>query len=462
MEVKQQKNIVLINPPSSTVIPIGLEIIANYFDSKKEVHEKLRDYTISIIDGTGITKEEIIRIFMSMDEPEYVGISSWQSNHRLAMNILDEIKRELKNSKFKTIVGGPNCFYNYRQIMNNNSSVDFIVRGPGELTLVDLVLGEDLHDIPNLVYRENGEIKTSSRQEVIDMSLRPIFNLEHIVNKRKYANNNELVGFPLSNIFGCFQSTKAKKRCSFCSLPSLVTKVNSPGKFWKQVDYLYKTYGISNFFETGDSFIIGRYPELILKSKPNDLNVVFRVYASPDQLSYEVLETLKKIGVNFVFIGVENINPKIQSNFHKKFNEETIEIILKDMKKLGMKALMGYMYGLPGETKQTISNSTNFLKSLVEKYKDNIGLILNNIVVPIMGSDLYSSIIRNEKINIAYSSLTNESLSESDNINYELLQRLMIEIGDFDFTYEELQQEVANINNYISEFVPTFEWKKDN
>lgn len=454
------KKIIMINPPSLTIIPIGLEIIASYFDFKKQEYKELCDYSVLIIDGTGKSEEDVIAIFNDMKEDvEYVGISSWQSNHRIAMNLLSIIKK-LKPD-IKTWVGGPNCYHNYRQIMNNNQFIDFVVRGPGEISLVDLVLNKNYSRVTNLVYRDDEFIRLSEKQDIIDMRARPLFTMKHIVNRKDYFNINELTGFPISNIFGCIQASQNKKRCSFCSLPSLKTCVDDYEKFWKQIEILNKEYGIKHFYECGDSFIIGKYPEKILAAKPKDLNVALRVYASPDQITFDSLKILKQIGVTNVFMGVENINPNLQSHLIKDFSEDTIDIILKQLKELNMKALIGYMYGLPGETRATMENSNRFLRYIVDNYKDSIGLILNNAVVPIMGSKLFESIIISDEICKQYQFVTGEVLAETDSADYNLLQKLMIDYGDYNFSYDDLLNEVASINSYLSDKIPTFDWKKD-
>ena len=45
-----------------------------------------------------------------------------------------------------------------------------------------------------------------------------------------------------------------------------------PKLMWEQIKLLYERYGTTWFWESGDTFLIGTYPERVLAARPDDLS----------------------------------------------------------------------------------------------------------------------------------------------------------------------------------------------
>ena len=72
---------------------------------------------------------------------------------------------------------------------------------------------------------------------------------------------------------------------------------------------------------------------------------------------------MKKAGCYFVAFGIESASPKILNNIHKLESIETINKAIEVANKVGIECQGFFIFGLPGETKETIMESINFAKN---------------------------------------------------------------------------------------------------
>ena len=73
---------------------------------------------------------------------------------------------------------------------------------------------------------------------------------------------------------------------------------------------------------------------------------------------------MKKAGCYAVAFGIESGNQEILANIHKLESLETIEKAVRLAHKVGLVTQGFFIFGLPGETKDTIRNTINFAKRI--------------------------------------------------------------------------------------------------
>ena len=423
------KNIDLIMPESDewyqqvhsgyTIMPppSNLEILASYINSK--------------ISNTRVRVYSDIKEINNNLASDFIGISDWFSNHQNAMNLAKKIKQ--RNPNCKIAVGGPNASNLGARILKNNSYVDYLVCGDGEEALVGLIELKEgkrqLTDVPNLWHRnEKGEAEYTFNQN-ISLNDSPLFDFSHLMipqleqydsRRSNFISDVTRTPVPISSIRGCVKAMKLG-RCSFCSMPTKGIRIMKPEKVWEQVTALNNQYGIVEFFETGDDFIIGNYPKQLLKAKPKDLDVSFRIYTTPDKVSSEVAHTLRHLGVREIFMGIENINPVILRRANKFYDVSKVEDSVKNCEQEGIMVFLPFMFGLPGETEETAKKNHEFAHMLVGKYK-NVNRILYSLVVPVVGCDLFKELASDRKIQRQY-----PEILWQDKLDYLKLTKLSIE-----------------------------------
>ncbi|MBW2966643.1 B12-binding domain-containing radical SAM protein [Candidatus Woesearchaeota archaeon] len=408
--------------------PIGLELIAS------KVESKVQDCSIQILDGNFVSLDEIVEKI----DADYVGVSDWYSCHH---NVL-EILRQAKTRDAITVTGGPNASHLAERILQNNDFVDYVVVGDGEDAFSMLVAGEDPSKIPNLVYRRGNTIVRNKRQNI---ELGTIFDLEHL----DLSFYDRKIPIPISSIRGCVKADQSK-RCSFCSIDTKL-RLMSPRKVWQQIDLLYNRYGFAYFFETGDSFIAGNYPEKLLRVRPDDFNlrtVRFRIYASPEQITRDTIIPLIVLNVKSIFVGVETVNENILQRAGKRHSKTDVENALKLLNNASIQVQIAIIYGLPGETPETLEETYQFTKDASQKYPKTTLCV--SPAIPIVGTELFHNLLANKDVKERYKGdLT------GDYFDYKQLTRLQTEHFT-SVTFEDVRDYIAKTKLLVQEKSPSF------
>ena len=87
------------------------------------------------------------------------------------------------------------------------------------------------------------------------------------------------------------------------------------------------------------------------------LDLTFEGYTRVNVITKELLEKLKKVGLNRLSFGVESGNQEILNAIKKGTNLEQIRKAYKIADKVGIETRMSIIFGLPGETEQTIKRT---------------------------------------------------------------------------------------------------------
>jgi radical SAM superfamily enzyme YgiQ (UPF0313 family) len=123
---------------------------------------------------------------------------------------------------------------------------------------------------------------------------------------------------------------------------------------------------------------------------------------------------MKKIGISDVFLG---------------FAPE-IETAISNLTEVGINISTGILLGLPGRTIRQDEETTEVLKSLVEKYP-SVKRVLISLAIPFAGSPWYYRLLTDKHICKAYQDITGRILSDDDDPEYLTLVKLSLD-GSFE------------------------------
>ncbi len=192
-----------------------------------------------------------------------------------------------------------------------------------------------------------------------------------------------------------------------------------PNKVWEQILFLYENYGITKYFETGDNFTVGDYPERLLEAKPKGLKIGFRIYAIPGTVTGNNIGILKRLGVEEIFIGMETTDSNILRSANKNVDIESTEHIIALLNEAGIRVFLPFLFGLPGETKRSLTESYSYAKYLIDKY-ENIQRLLFSLAIPLIGTPWFNQLSENIDVVEDYDE-DSRSLLRDDKIEYERL-----------------------------------------
>ncbi|MEW5896999.1 MAG: radical SAM protein [Nanoarchaeota archaeon] len=349
-------------------------------------------------------------------DADIIGIQSWVTTHNGALRLADQAKQS--NPCGIVVLGGTNASHLAERILHNHPYIDYVVVGHGEETIMGLVNGRTIEKIPNLCYRKNRKVVRNQEK----FSRSPLFDLEQVVQ----WECDDQTPFPISGIRGCIKAAK-QGICEYCSLQNERVMVMKPDNFWKQVRVLKEKYSLDYFFETGDEFIVGKYPEQLLATRPADLSdVTLRIYSYPETLAQEgAIDTLARLNVRELYMGIETINEPILRKAGRNYNTDVIDDIFQNLSRCGIKAMVPFMFGLPGESNDSAQRNFDFSQQLLERYNHTLKMVQYSLVVPIVGSNYFTLCCNNGGIIADYNG-NGKNLLRDDDFDYSLLTELFI------------------------------------
>ncbi len=257
---------------------------------------------------------------------------------------------------------------------------DFVARGPEFYTIEGLLRGESSEKIPGLFWRENGVIKGNERAEIrrdlsselseVAWDLLPMdkyraFNwlaLHDLDSKSKYASMSTSLGCPYT--------------CKFCAIHSTFgnrkIKSWSPEWVFNQLDTLVGKYGIKHLKIIDELFILNprHYKPIVegIIERGYDLNMC--AFARVDTvLREDSLDRLKRAGINWFELGIESGNNEIRRNVSKgSYTKDQIRTAVGKIKDAGINICGNFMFGLPGDTLETMQETLDFAIELNCEY----------------------------------------------------------------------------------------------
>lgn len=282
---------------------------------------------------------------------------------------------------------------------------DFVVQGEGFYSLKDLLSGKDFNEVSGLWWEENGSVKSNRRPEnVADLTT----ELSDVawdllpMGENKYRAFNWMCLGDLSSrdrFVSMFTSLGCPFHCNFCAIHATYGehKLRSWSPEWVlgQLDLLVNVYNVKNINFHDELFIFNHnhyYPIATgILERGYDLNIAsFARVDILDKIPEEELAHLKKAGFNWFKLGIESCNEEIiKKNIKGNFTKDVIRRVVKKVHDAGIHLCANFMFGLPGDTIETMQENLEFALEL----KCAFPSFFCTMAIP--GSDLYNKALEN-------------------------------------------------------------------
>jgi len=334
------------------------------------------------------------------------GFSLNMNNLALIVQLIKEIRMLGRKAFF--ICGGPFLASSSVLIMSNEPSIDFMVMGEGEYTMLELLqsltLGhEAFGHIAGLVWRNNtGKVIENGPRKVIkDLDELPFPDRDFMESGGYDSHGDSLETARLSTSRGCVA------HCTFCNV-NFFSEI-SKGKLWRgrsatkvvdEIELLVSKYKIKKVNFSDSSFDDpgragkDRSAEICNELLRRGIHISAKIYLRCDtmktQEDIELLKLYKKAGIDVIIVGVE-----AGSDDELKFYEKNATLsdnyrmvnILRDMDIFYF--LTGFIMFGPNSTMSTLRANINFLHEVGTT--DNLNHISNGLML-IRGSKLYRTL----------------------------------------------------------------------
>lgn len=275
-----------------------------------------------------------------------------------------------------------------------SSKLDSVIRGEPELTSLALAntleKGEDLGQVEGISHKQGGEVSNNpDRPFIEDLNSLP-FPARDLIHNEKYT-------MPVSNrSYTLLVSSRGcTGRCIFCTAHLYYgrkLRLRSADNICDELEEIVEKFGIkdvtmwSDTFTLNQDFVVSVCEEIMRRG----LKVNWMTNSRVDKVDLELLKLMKSAGCSMVSYGVESAVPEILRNCKKGTTPEQIQNAFKWSREAGLETIAHVILGLPGETRETIRETTSFMKKIKPDYAQFYGAI------PFPGTEFYDMTIDNK------------------------------------------------------------------
>ena len=269
--------------------------------------------------------------------------------------------------------------------------LDFVLIGEYETTLCELVRrldkGEDLRGCLGVIYREDGSVRAEPKRPVIeDLDSLP-WPARQFLPMSNYHDEPGNIPRPSVQMWA---SRGCPFGCVFCAWPQIMYgnkkyRRRDVVKTVDEMEWLVREMGFQSVYFDDDTFNVGKRRTIAFADevKKRGLNVPWAIMARADTMDREMLEALKASGLHAVKYGVESATQEILDNCAKGLDIEKVRSAVKITHELGIKMHLTFMFGLPGETRETAKKTIELAMELAPES------VQFTISTPFPGSSYY-------------------------------------------------------------------------
>jgi len=391
---------------------------------------ELNEYNETIFQGL---KSKKLLKKISNYSPEIIGLTWLFSAQNNSIDLTIKTIRKF-NKNIPIIVGGPHPSANPLQILKENKDIDIVVYGEGEITMKEILdnKAQNLDKINGIAYKKNNKIIVNPPRKLIenlddlplpDRKIVPYKNYSkqylyealylrfrkinisdkkrmwiisritslpflHKIYYQLYNKQHGHLNLPRADII---TSRGCPNHCTFCAIHNIwghKWRMRSAENILEEIDLLVNKFGIKHINFQDDNFNVSKERTIkickgIIKNKYN-ITLLAASGAFIPTLDEEVLTWLKKAGLSQLRMSVESGNQDILYNVIKKnINLSKVKPIVDICKKLKITTEGAFLFGVPGETIETMNESLKFAK------ETGFNRIIKFIFQPFPNTELY-------------------------------------------------------------------------
>ncbi len=346
---------------ANRMAPIGLIQLAAWLEQHghpTQVHDCLGPYAPPDIASNA---EQVLAT-----DPELVGFSATTSGFMDAFEIAAILKA--RRPEIRIAFGNVHVSSIGAPILEHFPEIDYLCIGEGEGAMLDLAEGKPLAGIANLVYRDGGRIVCNPRRNrILDLDELPFPAYEKLAG---FPHGYHLPLFSYEKRHGATMITSrgCPYTCSFCdrTVFERLYKTNSARYVYEHMKYLRDRFGVYhiNFYDDLFTAHKKRVTELCQLLIDAPLGMNFNCAIRTGHTSDEMLRMLKQAGALMVSMGIESADPGMMERHKAGVTLEAVKKTVEQIHAAGLRAKGLFIFGLPGETPETLKTTSDFILSL--------------------------------------------------------------------------------------------------
>jgi len=360
-----------------------------------------------------------IKALITTLKPKIVGFGGIATSYGWTKILSLKIKEDFPD--ILQIAGG--ALASTYQLLLNKTAIEVVFHGEVERNLPVFINrlnnGGNIYDIPGISYlSEKREIVKNSPQKQIEnlddipfpayhlVNLKDYFyqeepfyksflksNYENLKSQALYEKTERKIGnvevlFPVITARGCTH------QCSFCYRHMARYRKHSVDYVVRHLKYIKKEFGISGiyFYDelfNGDIQWVSDFCDAIERT---DLNLIYKASGRADKVSRKLLTRMSDTGCFNLEFGQESGSDKILREYRKGITRKQNLEATRLIRECGIYSVVQLVIGSPGETRETIKETIDFLKNVNSK------IFSLNYLIPLPGAHIWKHVEGNNLI----------------------------------------------------------------
>ena len=287
------------------------------------------------------------------DDDDFVGLMTDADSLHHTLAIAERVKRRRTGAKI--CLGGPASSPMSDLLMQTFPQVDYIVRGEGEETFVELIHclkeGKEPSEVQGLTWRKGGlrAVVNPERHLEDDLDQIPIPDFEHY---------DMAYGAPLYLDVG----RGCPFVCSFCATAPFWKRkyrMKSADRIIAEAVLARDKYGRTVIHFSHDIFTCDKKwtLEFCQQLIDNPLGVQWTCSTRTDIIDPEVLEKLSEAGCVEIYYGIESGSARLQKEIDKNLDLDWARDIVAKTREVGIRPVTGFILGYPMEDRETLGDT---------------------------------------------------------------------------------------------------------
>jgi radical SAM superfamily enzyme YgiQ (UPF0313 family) len=213
------------------------------------------------------------------------------------------------------------------------------------------------------------------------------FPARHIVKGEGYRAGIYSGGHPTAMV----SSRGCPYRCTFCLWPDALYghrfRARSAVNVVDEIEEAVRVYGHDEIYFDDDTFTIDRQRVLdvcrLIQERGLEQDLEWIAQCRVDTVDREMLEAMKAANCGYILFGVESGSPEMLKKMKKGITLDQVRAAFKLTREVGIKTQAFFLFGVPGETQETVRETIDFAKEL------NASSTQFAIAIPHPGTALY-------------------------------------------------------------------------
>jgi len=401
--------------------PTGLLTLAAYIEREiPEIEVEVLDSQAERIGWKDLEKR------IESSSPTIVATSGFTCNAYSCARTV-EIAKTL-DEKIITIVGGSHFSFTPDESLMNYPEIDYIVRGEGEETIVELLraLQNDgpVDRVRGISFRHNGKtIHTPARPFIENLDSLPMPAYHLVEDNIKEYHFSMMAGkntryMILEGSRGC------NYRCKFCTQWRHwggVQRAKSSKRIADEIEFLNETYGGVFLWLTDDNFEFGTkaktlYEELRHRKCKEDIMLFFQARTDDVASNPDLVAKMRSVGNYWVMMGVESDSTSKLGEFKKGIDPSDAYKAVKILNQNDIFSHAMFVIGTRNDTEESIEHLRQFSMDI------DSDLSIYTVLTPFPGTAYYEEADRNGWIqdrdyanyDMAHAIMPTETLTQSE------------------------------------------------